>query len=41
MEKIAVLVFEKGTALAWAESGEDRAREAYRELEELAKKGQV
>lgn len=41
MEEIAVLVFEKGEALAWTESGEARAKEAYRELEDLAKKGQV
>jgi len=41
MEQIAVLVFEPGDARVWAESGESRAKEAYRELEELAKKGQV
>jgi uncharacterized membrane protein len=38
MEQIAVLVFEQGEPSAWAESSEDRAKEAYRELEDLAKK---
>ena len=38
MARIAVLVFEKGEVFAQAESGEDRAKEAYAELEDLAKK---
>jgi uncharacterized membrane protein len=41
MEQIAVLVFEKRESSAWPEHGEDRAKEAYKELEDLAKKGQV
>ena len=39
MEQIAVLVFEGGEASTRAESGEDRAKEPYHELEELAKIG--
>ena len=41
MEQIAALVFERGAPSAWTESGEDRAKEAYKELEDLAKKGLV
>lgn len=41
MDQIAVLVFEKGEPGAWAASSEDRAKDAYKELEDLAKKGQV
>lgn len=41
MQQIAVLVFEKPEHSTWAESGEDRAKDAYKELEDLAKKDEV
>ena len=41
MEQIAVLVFEKGDPGIWSEAGEDRAKSAYKELEDLVKKGEV
>jgi len=40
-QQIAVLVFEKPEPSVWAESAEDRAKAAYRELEDLAKKDEV
>ena len=41
MEQIAVLVFEKGDPGIWTETAEDRAKDAYKELEDLVKKGEV
>jgi uncharacterized membrane protein len=41
MEQIAVLVFEKTGSGLWKQSSEYRAKEAYKELEDLAKKGEV
>ena len=43
MEQIAVLVFEQDEAGYWtgSQSGEEKAKDAYKELEELTKKGEV
>jgi uncharacterized membrane protein len=41
MEQIAVLVFEQGEADIYTRSSEDRAKDVYKELEDLAEKGEV
>jgi uncharacterized membrane protein len=41
MKQIAVQVFEKGEPGIFVTTGEDRAKEAFKELERLAKDGQV
>ena len=43
MEQIAVLVFEKDEAGYWTgwQSGEEKANDAYKELEQLVKKGEI
>lgn len=41
MKQIAVQVFEKGEPGIFVTTAEDRAKEAYKELEKLAKDGQV